>query len=60
MEEEEDDPDSVWLYIATGSNEYLIRNEELQDNLSYLAGQLISMSIGSEFIVWAFCGVRIY
>ena len=27
--------------------------------MSYLGGQFISISIGSEFIVWAFCGVRV-
>jgi len=28
--------------------------------LSYLGGQFISTLIGSEFIAWMFCGVRIY
>jgi hypothetical protein len=41
MEEEKDDPDSTWLYIATGSYEYHIRDRSLQDNLAYLGGQFI-------------------
>jgi len=31
----------------------------LQGNLSYLGGQFISILIGSEFIVWTFCGVSL-
>lgn len=50
----------MWLQIATGRYGYHIRDAFLEDNLSYLAGQFISILIGSVFIVCAFCGVRIY
>jgi len=56
MGEEKDNPD----IIARGSYDYHIRNGLLQDNLFNLNGQLISISIGSEFIVWEFHGLRIY
>ena len=42
--------------MATGSYEYHRRNGLNQDNLSNLGGQLIS--VHSEIIVWAFCGLR--
>jgi hypothetical protein len=59
MEEEEDDPDSVWLKLATGSYEYHKRKNNW-DNLSNLSGQLVSLSIGSVIVVWASCELRIY
>jgi len=43
---------------SQGSYAYHIRDGLLQDNLP--RGQLISLSIGSEFVVWTFCEVRIY
>lgn len=45
---------------ATGSYEYHLRDRLFQDNLSNLSGQLISVSVSSEFIVCSFCGLRIY
>lgn len=44
--------------MATGSYDYFMRDGFLQDNLSYLGGQFISISIGSEFIVCTFCGLE--
>jgi len=36
--------------IATGSYKYLIRDGLLPDNLSYLDGKFISITVGSELI----------
>ena len=38
----------------------IIKGQNNWDNLSNLGGQLVSLSIGSEIIVWASCELRIY
>jgi hypothetical protein len=45
--------------MATGRYVYHKRIE-YWDNLSNLGGQPVSLSIGSEIIVWASCELRIY
>ena len=59
MDGEEDEPypcgfmqPQVAMNIIKGQNNW--------DNLSNLGGQLVSLSIGSEIIVWASCELRIY
>jgi len=56
MEGKKDDTPCMALLVIN-SYEYFTKDGLLRDNLSYLGGQFISMSIGSEFIVWTFCGV---
>ena len=59
MEDKQDETDSAWIYIATGSYN-ILQGQNNWDNVSNPGGQLISLSIGSEIIVWASCELRIY
>ena len=53
------DSESAWFLIASGG--YIIMQRQNNwGNLSILGGQLVSLSIGSEIIVWASCVLRIY
>ena len=59
MEDKQVDSISTWLKIATGGYN-IIQGQNNWDNLSQLGGMLVSLSVGSEIIVWASREVRIY
>ena len=59
MEDEQDDSDSTWFYIATDRYN-IIQGQNKWGNLSNLGGHLVSLSIGSEIDMWASCELRIY
>lgn len=59
MEDEQDNSESERLQTDTGSYNIIQRQNDCY-NLSSLGGQLVSLSIGSEIVVWAPCVLRIY